>query len=874
VTAREAPENRAVWEATKPLFSEEALATMVLCSSDPQLEKVLLPHVDVSELLPVPSATKATWDEVRRLVPKAEERSAVSDWTAVLSAKGRRALELAALATWPARSKTDLAIRRTRFADWFYLIRQRDEEMALLRTIVKQGFDYIFVMNLIAALAVMGPSWMSKVVSLGAFDYDLSHFTVVTKKLSDIVKTRGLNDEQWWYFAEISTLAGYRNQPFPGFDPLTETRLLAEGGDPHNYCGYQWDELVAEALAMSPERRTCPSFLEFVTSAAWLTAGSSSVGKLEIVLPDGEVIKVKCRKNTVADVIDLPELAAACLTWRKQVNVAIVKSELGKIRMAVASDLYSYLQMSWINVLLNGAYNQWTGSTTDEDFVRQTQRMWRMLTLTARKLGLPFDFKAFDHQPTTYELQSVVRFILSKARCNCPSGDLHTFEQLAGNIVASFDESTLSWNDKDGKHVFRVTGGLMSGLRFTSLIGNAWNSVVTLLAVKVAGKLGVPTREVERFIRGDDSAIYTPNWGVAAGIKVGYDTVGVLAGEGKFSLQLHGMEFLRVWYSERCTGYPLRALPGLTQRKPWSSQPWSPDYVIRSIYDTCVILRRRLDDPTRVNRVWTALANHWCRDHNLPRVSLSVPTYMGGFGIEPYAGSERIVPAVSSVSRSEPLIVKNATDWRANRIAAYFHERYAVTVDAAAVAARQLSDTLTADDIPTVSKALREQWLEAVRSTSFRVVPTDAPLSEVRPLTTAVGAYSPENVSELVTTLRGRAPLFGAHPELATALEDYRVIRPVDSIRAWLKIQYPRIAASLRRFHRSWYRGECFDYLIGKLPVRADKLHPSLISPWQSLVAGACLPENKISRLAVHSVARYAEHEMWLSPLSQSLYRW
>jgi hypothetical protein len=859
------------------LYGQEAVGSATVCALNPAFDRSVRPFVEKSGLLPNPLfGHPASWKEVVASMPKAKDVAQRSNWSTITTARGRDAIEDAAKELWPPRAKTDMAIRRTRFNDWYSFLRSADQEaLAYVQTLIKDGFDYIFVVNIMMFISVYGIQWMQRIAATGAFDYDVEHYTKCTKKLNDIVKTRGLDDPNWSYYAECSVMAGYRNPPFPGFDPVVETKSLAEGGVEHNYFGHSWTSLVREAIHMNPVTTVCPTFEDFVLSAAWLTAGSSSVGKLEIELPDGKVLKVKSRKNTVPDVVDLPELLEVAKTWHKQVNYSIVKSELGKIRMAVACDMYMYLQMSWINVLLNGAYNQWEGSTTDEDFISQTKRMWNMICLAGKKLGLPFDYAAFDHQPTTEELTGIISYILEVARHNCPVTNVSTYDKISVNILSSFYESTLQWRNSEEKPTFKVTGGLMSGLRFTSLVGNAWNSIMTKLALKLSEALGISTDQVDRYIRGDDSAIFVPNWGTAACIKACYDVVGVKAGEGKFSLQEHGMEFLRVWYAERCYGYPSRAAPGLTQRKPWSSAPWSPDYVIKAIYETVRILRRRLEDSSRIDKIWKFLSNNWCRDHSLPRQSLQIPTYLGGFGIEPFDGCGRLVPPVLTVEKpaAAQIRVLNQTNWRADKMAAYYKERYQVDIDTTELARTALVNVLSADDIPEISRVLRKDWLYKVRRTRFRVVPIDTTsLEELLP--TVLNAFTPSQPAILIETLEARAPAFGSHPELATATTDYHTLRPKESLREWLKSHYPRAANSLRQFHRSWYIGESIDYLTGKLPVQPSRIHPSLVKVWFLMIAGSCPPSKRLNRLGLFSKARKFEIEVWNSSLSKTLYRW
>lgn len=881
VRSSEQHKNYYLWEEMDQIVGRDQASAALICAFDPSYQQAFRPLVDNSKLLPIPTA-KATWDEVRRLMPVAEESGIVSNvLTQLLAIKDRKQFETLMVETFPPRAKMDLSIRRNRANDFFSYLKayQKADLVYLFSSIIKDNFDYIFVCNIMNVTCVLGRPWIDRMKFLGAFDNDLAHYIAVAKKLNDIIKTKGVDDENWTEYAEAATLCGYRNPPFKGFDPVKETQSLAEGGDIHNYYGVDFQELCNTELKMEVLPVTYISFHDYVTKAEWLTAGASSVGSLEVEVEEGKTKKIKAKKNTVPDVYDLEELFEKCLTWAKQENYSIIKSELGKIRMAVASDMPMYLQMSWVNYLLNGAYNQWPGSTTDEDFEAQTKRMFRMLTLCSKMLGLPFDYAAFDHQPTTEELKSIVRVILNAARRNVPISDLAMYDKIAENVLTSFDHSFLEWRNSPERPSFKVEGGLMSGLRFTSLVGNAWNTVMTGLVMRLLTEMGLNTDSIQRYIRGDDSAIYIPNWGMGAMVKLGYDAVGVKAGEGKFSLQARAMEFLRIWYEDRCYGYPMRAIPGLTQRKPWNPEPWAAEGTISAIYEVVRILRRRIPlKEANISKLWNHLKTRWCRNHNLPVACLKTPKFLGGLGVEGGLGPlYRIVPPIRTDKKYPAwFAVTNQNTWRANRIELYYKTEYEENIlpeRVKEIAKNQLLNTLASDDVPAVSSALRKQWLEDIRHTVFKTELVDTQIEDLPP-PIVLDAFPIDNPSMLMTTLKARSELFGSLPRLATVVADYHTLRPAQSLRQWLREKYPAGAAGLNMFHKSWYIGERIDYLIGKLPVQSERIHPMLTEIWQRMIAIQMDPRKHLQRLAFVQLAAIQERGVWSSTLSRQLYSW
>lgn len=833
-------------------------------------------------MLPDPAReTSVSWGRIRTSCPRAKESKPLVDKYGVVSLlahRDKKVFEEGSEVLWPYRSKVDKTIRRTRLLDYVILFREtkREEELVFILTHTREGWDVIFVTNLCVATFVFGFDWYRRWYGLGAFDSDISHFTDVAKYVHNIAKSTGLADPNWTWYVECANLVGYRNPPFPGFDVMKEGRALAEGGEIHEYFGYEWKSLVKDFLPMGYKPVEFMTFDDFVKKGDWLTTGASSVGRVEIELPDGKTKRIKARKNMVADVVDLGQLAVDARAAVGQVNTTIVKSELGKLRLAVAGDIYTYLKMTWVNYLLGGAYYDWPGNTSEEDFVEQTKRLSKMLALCAVKLGLPYDYAGFDHQPTTQELVTIVQHLMAHARLNVPPLYLQDFDSIADNIVGGFYRSVLVTRDGEQVQTLDVTGGLMSGLRWTSVLGNGWNSVMTGLCLKLLTDWGMDVSGIERFIRGDDSAIFAPNWATGAGMNIAYDAVGVKAGQGKFALRKGAMEFLRVWFDTRCRGYPARAIPGITQRKPWASNPWSEDMILKALSETCRTLRRRVSDRVEwVDKLWTGIKKTWCQNHSLPMDITKVPLYGGGLGLEPpdQGFYFTVEPPVPRVDMNKHIRILNQNTWRSDRIAQYAHEKYGLVVDSPELAHQELIDTITADNIPDVAVQIRRVWLDEVKSVRCKV--TKHTIIE-REYVSAIPVknYPPDRVDDLLGQLKAECPLFGAAPEAVTARNDYARFRPEMTFRQWCQRYFPRVAQYMTRFHRSWHRSEVIDYLSGKISIAPTTIHPALVKILAWVTASQIRPASKAMRHGLLGLARTVERILCLSTLSQNIYWW
>jgi hypothetical protein len=653
---------------------------------------------------------------------------------------------------------------------------------------------------------------------------DLDHFVACARWLNNRLKTCNYLGADRFFWFEMGCLTGYRNPPVLGFDVLKEAQSLANGGEPHHW-PLPFDDLVAQALKMDVHGRLdWLTFDAYVSECKWATSGASSRGYLTVITPDGEV-RVKAKKNFVMDTTPTALLAEAAATSHTQLNSVIIKAELGKVRLAVASSLETYLKEAYLRYCLNGAYLDWPGSTIEEKPREQLNRMVTMLQDLSQRFGLGYDFDAFDHQPETSEIKSIVKHMIDHAAKTLPSTLVPQFLRVMDEYYRSFDFSVLRVNIAGLKASYRVKGGVMSGLGLTSILGNGWNST-SMLGARILSAYVTSLKPVRLDIRGDDTAAIFDTPSQAQLFELALRSMGVRGGVGKFSIQGGQIEFLRTWFDKRCFGYPCRTIPGLTQRKPWTAAPWDEVGTLTSIRDTCMILVRRggLD-------FWPHFSSVWAQLHHLPSVIVNIPRHLGGLGLGRWDGMTRVDPPFPRVERVKAIPVMK-TSWRVDRIRTLAAEyKVKLTEDQIhAVASDELNAVLGSDDIPSISRMYRDSLNFKLKyyKPHFSLIPLHQRF-----------VYKSESFTN-VPKLPGRSSVddiysypsansFGAFQHSFGADERVKPLlrQTKESYRSWLRRERPQLWQLIRG---NSHMGERIDWLTGNTHAFKSDLHPFLAS--------------------------------------------
>jgi hypothetical protein len=516
-------------------------------------------------------------------------------------------------AIWPARSSGTWAVRRARFGDlWEWLARIGKDDWFIEQMEFMAGWDYAMVRNIVTA-GVIIPGWWDRWKAIGAYEDGFYHWADVAGKVNNWLKSRESTGIDLRFYAEAKGLGGYNFAAGLNEDIKKNGADYADGGRQQGFGPTPKHTFLeaAKLLGVTPDQGVPPlTFEEWVADPAnWATTtGSSSEGRVKWVFKGMKVKKgdIKARKNLAGYVLEPGPLAEKALLSTIQENWLLVKEEKAKVRLAVAGDLLTYLKMGWLLYWTDHAYKKWPGNTIEE--TREQARTRYMAMIGACKGYVePFDYEGFEKQPTLEKLKLLSEIIFGIGVSNVPMTMRKQWEDIKANVIAGFDEAYLiatsellgQFGDKtDEDVVWKILGGLMSGLRITSVIGNAYNTSVTRVVLAIIETLGISTHEIETWFRGDDSFIAHPRWEILMLVRIALAAFGAKGGEGKFGIFHKKGEFLRVMYSlTGMTGYVLRSIPGIWSRTPWSSSPPGPEDALRAACETLMTIVRRGETP-------------------------------------------------------------------------------------------------------------------------------------------------------------------------------------------------------------------------------------------------------------------------------------
>lgn len=794
---------------------------------------------------------------------------------------------------YPYRVKGEKPLRRLRLSDLPRLYSDKERLRSNL-LLLENCRRYIFVLNMCLADLVCQAFRFIRWYHLRGALASVSTFLVNAKEVTILLKATIYTDA-YLMLVETTGLAGYRLLPDPDFDLTAATEAAATGfGLDHTTSDglskpFGWLDclpvLKVGARHEYLDGRKVLTFEEFVSdSSKWATSGSSSEGRLKFSV-DGEWQSTKARKLMLKYITTPTELLSICQRPGVVRAVSLVKSELAKIRIAVASELRFYLVWAYLHYLYGDLYTAWPGVTLNESPSAEMDRLHEMVETSVDTFGYPADFQQFDAQPSTLEIVCIGATLLRAASTvkEIPSW-------LSSLALTGLALSTLSTPKTTSgiQKTFFVKDYLPSGIAITSAVGNAFNCVASESMIRLVCAWTGQSRDVWlRYLalRGDDSSFQVYRVAFTYLLALAAKALNYKHAAFKVAILPHGSELLRVSISSSygCRGYPARLIPTLSQRKPWSNEPWDPEGVVRSHWDTCCALVRRRQSGVDL---WHKLAELWSTKRLLSSRVLTTHPLDGGLGLGLPIGIESwINPSLPSNNIVGVSVASGA--W-ASSLLSGDAARLGLAVSQSTVAALVQEDAISSlgtVDLPEIAKVAQKRYKLGlseivVHERKLNAIPAGFQNKLDVICTMLRSCVSPECLRNVVASSVPTA--FGRYHYLGEkVLLHRRAVRYQPGLELTVEVGFDSDSAALSRRFRC-PRTVAEDWLLGMAPAfNFGYVHPNTKDPLSRLCC-AMIEQSDTTRLvfslglgvACRVVSWQLGNALFESKLHQNLYSW
>ncbi|APG76027.1 hypothetical protein 2 [Hubei diptera virus 22] len=681
------------------------------------------------------------------------------------------------------------------------------------------GLTYQTALNVLVWSQALTPDELAVFLGHGMFADQLT-FERTSSSISQYVKHFASETRGKRMLGEFHALGGFKHED-PDWDLDAEIASLA-GANPSRVSCWPaaWAEAADAVMVAPPEMPTWISFEQYVKSLVWTTSGSSSVGLVHYF--DGKRQRhFKPRKNMVTTLFTPDELWALVSAWDGTIrNIPVVKNELGKIRLAIASNFESYVWESYCLDMFGHGFKNWGGITLDETVAAESTRNEKdMARLGLGWYALPWDFASFDHQVRTEEIQDILTRMAAMA-------DPRVRHQWA-RVIGSYSHAILT-NPKTNK-TYQIKHGLQSGQRTTSLIGNVWNAVATRAAIRHCCSILGRDPGFTVGIRGDDTYVMARNPADLYILRLSYAFFGLIGHDKKFSIRPHSLEFLRnTTTSKRVIGWPCRAVPAITERKPWSDDLLDPASEVVTIADNIRNFERRA--ACELPLVHQSNKFQWSKFTSQTYLWLSLPRRLGGYGIYPFKG---FIPdgKLSLTPEIQPTIEQE--------FSRYSPAYLGLTPQQSQIYNRtRFLSMLRPSDMRNLLGSIMDDFkMRRSLASKAKVTWRKQQLPDVGVLTTKIPLPSGKHLVTPRVDLRSSTPDWPPLPQFLSDYPGYRRAHQDNaiSLATIMREHYPVAWSWMRRYERwGWHRSDALDMVMGTPPSEP-------IWPLNSKVRSTCL---------------------------------
>lgn len=637
-------------------------------------------------------------------------------------------------------------------------------------------------------------------------------FSEVAAKISADVKPIGLESRTKRLFGEFDACLGYKHEDSEWDTDAEMVKLSAV--DPPRVDNWEqlWEEAANKVFIKPAIMPKYQEFSEYVKSLRWATSGSSSVGRVYYIDEHKALRHFKPRKNMVTALLTPEQIWTLVQNWDGRiVNTPVIKNELGKIRLAIASNLESYIYEAYCLDMFGHSFKNWGGITLDETVTEEVERTQLDIeNLRKSEFALPWDFAKFDHQVRKTEIQD----ILTRLKSYC---DKRTW-QVWDMVIGSYDKAVLT-NPQTGYSV-AVTNGLQSGQRTTSLIGNTWNAICTQIARQKANHLMGKEEHVRIGIRGDDTYILSKNPKYLYLLRLSFASLMIVGHDRKFSIRQWSFEFLRnTTTTESVIGWPSRAIPAITERKPWSDDLLTPHTEVVTISENIRNFERRIQN--ELPHLHMSNKVQWSRFTKQSYLWLELPRRLGGLGIYQFRG---FIPSskLSLTPEYAPKIDNDFSDWAPSYMGL-------TPAEARIYNSHRFTQMLRPSDVRGGLRIIFDSFRSKVAAMTKKNITwrrNETPL----PAITTYLTHQPPNMEFDLPRINLSSPTPG-WPRFNEFLSHYQAYRKTKkeeniSLTNIAKQHYPSVYSWLMTYQvYGWHRADAIDMILGDLP--SESVWPS-----------------------------------------------
>nr|UXL82819.1 RNA-dependent RNA polymerase [Conidiobolus chlamydosporus totivirus 2] len=358
------------------------------------------------------------------------------------------------------------------------------------------------------------------------------------------------------YFLDLSNMGGF-DTIYNRVDPLS-TLFSEFGQEKKEPISLEFLNNIEKTISLIATKRVSNSFEQYVHFRdSWAVGGVSNMGEpAELEFQGrGKISKYKNKWFSSLSMTD-EEIVEQCLK-KEYVDVYPFnkKDEPAKARTVQAYDTTSIIRCSYMETAVanwNGL-SQWTSVGLD---TRQKLKLRDRLLTVDGSVKLCTDQSSFDIN----QHKDAIVFASRKLMEHLSKGQPRSFSRVVAAESRSLDDVRIH----RGGSYFKWRKGLLSGCRWTAIIGSILNRAASLTVAKTCN-----LQVIESCFQGDDAIMSVRGKVDLSRIEEAYSSLGLSVNQSKTWHSNKRCEYLHEIYSDgKVYAFPARIFRALLWKKP------------------------------------------------------------------------------------------------------------------------------------------------------------------------------------------------------------------------------------------------------------------------------------------------------------------